>query len=222
MTTSISDAGLVLASGNLIDLRSAMPSSGSYVAGDVVLESTTTARISGWKRLTTGSGHVLNTDWVYFTNLGSGTVIPTTSGVAADWLIPAGVKRITLSLAGVSSNGTSSLCVQAGSGGSVETSGYVATGNNIAGSVAITSTIAVPLMVTATASSVYSGQVVFTLLNPATNLWVISGFLSDSSPTLQMGAGSKTLAGVLDRIRLTSLGGVNTLDAGSAAPIWEF
>jgi len=66
MTTALSDSGLQLASGNIIDLKAAMPTTGTYTAGDIVLESTTGAKVSGWKRLTTGSAHVLGTDWVYF------------------------------------------------------------------------------------------------------------------------------------------------------------
>jgi hypothetical protein len=66
MTTALSDSGLLLASGNIIDLKATMPTTGTYTAGDIVLESTTGAKVSGWKRLTTGSAHVLGTDWVYF------------------------------------------------------------------------------------------------------------------------------------------------------------
>lgn len=68
MTTSISDSGIQLASGNIIDLRTAIPTTGSYVIGDIILESTSGNRISGWKRQTTGTGNVLGTDWIYFSS----------------------------------------------------------------------------------------------------------------------------------------------------------
>lgn len=61
-----SNDGIQYASGAIVDVKAAMPVSGTYTAGSIVLELTTSNRISGWKRLTTGSGHVLNTDWAYF------------------------------------------------------------------------------------------------------------------------------------------------------------
>lgn len=84
MTTALSDQGLQLASGNIVDVRSAMPTTGSYTAGDIVLEKSTSGEISGWKRLTTGSAHVLGTDWLYFAPLGTGQTLQSvtrTSGV---------------------------------------------------------------------------------------------------------------------------------------------
>jgi hypothetical protein len=221
----LSDDGIQFAGGAIVDVKASIPTSGTWNAGSIVLESTTSARISGWKRLTTGSGHVLNTDWSYFSGnpINSGTAVATTSGTSIDFTgIPAGVKRVTLSLALTSTNGTSAICTQIGDSGGVETTGYTSTFNNIAGGAAATSTAAVGLMITGTAASVFNGQVVYTLLDAATNLWVISGVLSDSSPTLQMGTGSKALSGVLDRIRLTTLTGVNTFDGGSANILWEF
>jgi len=72
MTTSLSDAGLQLASGNLLNVAAAMPVSGNFTAGDIVLQNTTTGEVAGWKRLTTGSGNVLGTDWLAFGALGIG------------------------------------------------------------------------------------------------------------------------------------------------------
>jgi len=40
-----------------------MPASGTYQAGDKVWHTAPTTTLLGWIRLTTGSGHVLNTDW---------------------------------------------------------------------------------------------------------------------------------------------------------------
>lgn len=42
---------------------STMPTTGKYVRGHVV-NAPQSSLISGWRRLTTGTGHVLNTDWV--------------------------------------------------------------------------------------------------------------------------------------------------------------
>ncbi len=57
---------------NTVYLNNSMPASGTYVAGDVVKNTTPVVLgaassqyvIKSWERLTTGSGNVLNTDWV--------------------------------------------------------------------------------------------------------------------------------------------------------------
>jgi hypothetical protein len=66
MTTILSDVGVTFASGNLVDIKVSIPTTGSYTIGDIVLESSSVNKVSGWKRATTGSAHVLNTDWLYF------------------------------------------------------------------------------------------------------------------------------------------------------------
>ena len=221
MTTSISDSGLVLASANLIDLRSTVPSSGSYTAGDIVLESTTSARISGWKRLTTGSGHVLNTDWVYFSGnpINSGTAVATTSGTSIDFTgIPATVNQITLLLNGVSTNGSNNYLVQIGAG-SFTTSGYTAycslNTNN-------TSSTAGFIQTFSNAAAVATiGRVVLTRLTG--NIWISEGSNGRSSDSsMSQSTGSLALGGVLDRLRLTTVGGADTFDAGTANILWEF
>lgn len=127
MTTIISDAGVQFAGGNIVDIRSALPTTGSYTAGDFILEASTAVKVTGWKRLTTGSGHVLNTDWVYVGGLTSGTAVATTSGTSIDFTgIPSWAKKITVMFSAVSTNGTSPIQVQIGAG-SVSNSGYVGT-----------------------------------------------------------------------------------------------
>jgi hypothetical protein len=70
MTMIYADSGLTFSGGNLITIVPSIPTTGSYTAGDIVLESSSTySNPSGWKRLTTGSSHVLGTDWKYFGGL---------------------------------------------------------------------------------------------------------------------------------------------------------
>jgi len=70
--------GIQYADGNIVTHAATYPASGSWTTGDIVLEQTSTTRLSGWKRITTGSGNVLGTDWVYCSNLISGTAQATT------------------------------------------------------------------------------------------------------------------------------------------------
>lgn len=65
--TLLSDIGVRFSTGNVVGVASSIPTSGSYTAGDIVFEiSSSVVGLSGWKRLTTGSSHVLGTDWKYF------------------------------------------------------------------------------------------------------------------------------------------------------------
>ena len=152
----------------------------------------------------------------------SGTAV-SASGTAVDFTgIPAGVRRITVMFNGVSTNGTSNMIIQLGDSGGVETTGYV----NMIGNTSLASANAgtyhtngcnVP---TYTAASSNNGQIIFS--NLSGNIWVFSGLLADPvNPRLVSSAGSKTLSDVLDRVRITTEGGVNTFDAGSINILYE-
>lgn len=218
MTTIISDAGVQFAGGNIVDVRSTVPTSGTYTAGDFILEASTAVKVTGWKRLTTGSGHVLNTDWVYVGGLTLGTAVATTSGTSIDFTgIPSWVKRITVMLNGLSTNGTSNEILQIGSG-SVQVSGYL-------GSAATNTTYAAftagfGLGVSITSAAVLHG--IATLVSLGGNVWSFSfnGTYSNSPATAQA-TGSVTLSGALDRLRLTTANGTDTFDAGSINILYE-
>lgn len=155
-----------------------------------------------------------------------GTPQNTTSGTSKDFTgIPAGVKRVTVMLAGVSTNGTSIPIIQLGVGSTPKTSGYVsaaavAGGSNEAGGSTFSNgfglvnnfAASVALHVTAT----------FTLLNATTNLWTatINGALGTDNFSIT-GGGNVALSGALGMVRLTTDGGVNTFDAGSMNISWE-
>jgi len=220
MTTSLSDAGIQFASGNLIDIKTAMPSTGSYTQGDVIVEKSVNGTLSGWKRLTTGSAHVLGTDWLYFSDgLTLGTAQNTTSGTSIDFTsIPSWAKRITLMLNGVSTNGISSPQIQIGAG-SVETTGYSGfTWNNASGGVTMSTTGF--SIASANASATLYGSLVFTLMGG--NLWQVSSALTSAGTTIALiTAGTKTTSGTLDRLRLTTVSGTDTFDAGSVNIMYE-
>ena len=225
MTTSLSDAGIQFASGNLVDVKTAMPSTGSYTQGDVIVEKSVNGTLSGWKRLTTGSAHVLGTDWLYFSDgITLGTAQNTTSGTSIDFTsIPSWVKRITVSLNGVSTNSTSPVQIQLGSGSVVTTgySNYVAQVNSGGNGASSNTSGFIAGWIGTSSTSTRTGNIVFTLLS--SNIWVCAGICSFEASISGIAyiSGSIGLSGALDRIRLTTVNGTDTFDAGSVNIMYE-
>lgn len=148
----------------------------------------------------------------------SGTAQASTSGTSIDFTgIPSWAKRVTVMFNGVSLSGTSSLLVQIGSG-SFLTSGYLSGsyGTNNSG---LTSTAGfVMVMAGAGISSVGSLQII----NVSGNTWVSNhqAYLITTTASI-VGGGNVTLSGTLDRVRITTVNGTDTLDAGSINIMYE-
>ena len=147
--------------------------------------------------------------------IASGTTAATTSGTSVDITgIPSGVKRISVALAGVSTNGTSAVILQLGTSGGLISTGYTSNAGNG------TATNGFAFFGVA-ASDVRSG--VFNLLNLGSGLWVgsVAGKVSGTAGGAFGGGGDLTGAGTIDRVRLTTVGGTDTFDAGSFNVFWE-
>jgi len=148
------------------------------------------------------------------TNLTRGTNVASTSGIAVQFTgISSDVKRITLALNQVSATGGAHW-IQIGDSGGFETSGY-AGGLAYAGPSMSTSTNTAAWEYNlANDASIYSGHI--TVSNVTGNTWVCSGIVYRSNDGYAwMFAGSKTLSGTLDRIRITTSTGSDTFDAGN-------
>jgi hypothetical protein len=150
----------------------------------------------------------------------SGTAVASTSGTSIDFTgIPSWVKRITVMFSGVSTNGTSLIQIQLGAG-SVATSGYLASAtNNAAASIATVASTAGFAINSAAAANSFTGQLVFSLISG--NGWVALGSFSNGGPNVFTTAGGITLGGTLDRVRITTVGGTDTFDAGSINILYE-
>ena len=153
------------------------------------------------------------------------TAQATTSGTTKDFTsIPSWVKRITVMLSGVSSSGVSSIVIRIGSTASgIESSGYLSHGGVIQGP-SLASTDQLTGFVLSgdlnAASYVLSGS--FTISNLSGNTWVFSGSARQATNRIIFGAGEKTItSGLLDRIRLTTVNGTDTFDAGSINIMYE-
>lgn len=135
--------------------------------------------------------------------------------------IPSWVNRITMVGQGLSTSGTSPMRLRLGDG-AIVASGYLGAISNIfAGTVAtINSTVGCPVQDVITAASVYRFRAVVERVSG--NTWVMSGngAYSDTATTTNF-ASELTLTNALDRVRLTTVNGTDTFDAGSVAISWE-
>lgn len=150
-----------------------------------------------------------------------GTAV-TLSGTAVDFTgIPSWVKKITVMFNEVSTNGSNSPLVQLGTGGTTTTSGYVSQASQLYTTAAITSTTAGFYINSKASSSVLSGTM--TINNISGNIWVESSCFGSTTGSLFMtvGSGTVTLGGVLNRLRITTINGTDTFDAGSVNIMWE-
>lgn len=149
------------------------------------------------------------------------TPVATTSGNTHDITgIPAGVRVIIVTLAGVSTSGTSNLAIQIGDSGGIESSSYVSIVSDIGGSASST-TSAFLVTNSITAATLVTGTVTLTLHNSSTNTWIATGTLIEDTVSVITMAGRKATSGTLDRIRLT-MAGADTFDAGAINVAYQY
>ena len=170
--------------------------------------------INGSAGVTTNSGAVYNSIQSDTAKTATGTSVDFTS-------IPSWVKRITVMFNGVSTNGTSNFQVQLGDAGGIETTGYVAYGANTTssaiGGTAYTTGFGIRYD---TAASLMSGAI--TITNVTGNIWVSTHALVGSTTTNgYYGAGNKTLSDIITQVRITTVNGTDTFDAGSINILYE-
>lgn len=150
--------------------------------------------------------------------INSKTTQASTSGTAIDFTgIPSGTKRITVMFSGVSTSGSSVIILQLGTSGGFETTGYTSTGWD---GTNVSATTGIALSGTVASTNVRSGNFMLTAMG--SNVWVGGGvIIRTDAATGNFSAGTKTLAGVLDRVRITTVNGTDTFDAGSINILYE-
>lgn len=151
----------------------------------------------------------------------SGTAQASTSGTAIDFTgIPSWVKRVTVMFNGVSTNGASPVQVQIGSG-SITTSGYSASVvGGASGVVASLSTTGLRIDSAPSAAWVRGGVCQIILISGSN--YVMSASTNETSAgVFSIANGNVTLSGTLDRVRITTVNGTDTFDAGTINIMWE-
>jgi hypothetical protein len=134
--------------------------------------------------------------------------------------IPSWARRVTIIAQGISFNG-SETCFKVGSSGGVVSTGYsgvkILMGGGGSGATAGTLSTSIGTQT----SAALSGSVVFTRMGTG-NVWAFNaglGFTSSNFGVLTVGA--IDVGATLDRIRLTSVGGSATGNAGTMIVNWE-
>ena len=157
--------------------------------------------------------------------INSATAVASTSGTSIDFTgIPAGIKRITVMFSNVSTNGSSLIQIQIGSG-SFLTTGYVsnAFGSNSSNLLGTgNSTTGLLLSSANAAAATWYGSVTLTLLSASSNIWTSTGAIGRAD-TVQgyISSGGNTLSGTLDRVRITTVNGSDAFDLGSINILYE-
>jgi hypothetical protein len=152
------------------------------------------------------------------------TAVASTSGASIDFTaLPSWIKKITVMFQGVSTSGSSPPQIQIGSG-SFSTSGYLGSNsiiNAAPGSALFTSGFGIGVNTSNWSAAVIShGSFTVTLLTG--NTWVCFGGVGRSDVAGNyLTNGSIALGGTLDRIRITTVNGTDTFDAGSVNLLLE-
>jgi len=170
--------------------------------------------INGSAGVTTNSGAV-------YDGISRGTSV-TASGTSIDFTsIPSWVKRITVMLDSISTNGSSNYILQIGNG-SIVTTGYSTNAAAIsAGGTGVSSASNGFILTFANISTaVCTGAVVLT--NLSGNTWLCNGQNFQTSYVYtNINSNSFALGGTLDRVRITTVNGTDTFDAGTINIIYE-
>jgi hypothetical protein len=206
-------------------IKLSTPSSGSISLSpaDTASNLTITVPASTTTMVGTNTTQTLTNKTIEGGTVISGTAVASTSGTSINFTgIPSWAKRITVMLAGVSLSGSSSIIVQLGST-TFTTTGYVgSSGLAISGGVGNVASYTTGFGVFANAGG-QAVQGMMSICLVSGNVWVAqanfgyNGFAYVGST----GGTSPALSGSLDRIRITSVNGTDTFDAGSINILYE-
>jgi len=215
-TSNATKGGLLLGTDDFIRFDEHASAPGTPASGNVVLY----AKADGHMYQKDDAGTETDLAAAGGSGLTLGTEQASTSGTAITFTgIPAGTKRIIVSLYGVSTNGTSAMKLQIGDSGGIETAGYVGgTVINLAASnvlVAFPSGAGFDFITAQAAVATYHATLTLTLVDSANNQWsCVGGCNRNDSVTYFHVAGDKALSAVLTQLTITTLS-ADTFDAGA-------
>ena len=234
--------GTILQSGTAVTVAQGGTGLATLTAANNALYSTSSSAMAagtlpvaaGGTGLTTPgtSGNVLTSNGTAWTSTApatagftSGTAV-SASGTSVDFTsIPSTAKMIVVMFNAVSVNGSSRIQVQLGVGGTPETSSYSAMAGFISGTTDNITRFAVissgfPLSYSTSSTDTMCGSLIFTAMG--SNSWTCTGtiFNSTTASTNTVG-GVKSLAGALNMVRITTVSGTDTFDAGTINILYQ-
>jgi hypothetical protein len=143
-----------------------------------------------------------------------------TTNTSLDFIgIPSWAKKVTVMFNDLSTNGSSAVQIQLGAG-SIQTTGYMSSSFSYNSTSADSSTsglITDQGNESGGSGASRQGSIIISLLG--SNTWVYQGCLSTSNVTPS--AGRVNLSGILDRVRITTVGGTEIFDAGLVNVMYE-
>jgi hypothetical protein len=151
----------------------------------------------------------------------SGVSQASTSGTSIDFTgIPSWVKRITVMFNGVSTSGTSAILIQGGNSGGIVSSGYISTSTHITQSNTTSGASSTSGFIFWSNLASYTHSGIITLTNLSGSTWVSSHSAKSTTNLVVMGGGDGSIS-TLDRVRITTVNGTDTFDAGSINILYE-
>ena len=161
--------------------------------------------------------------WSSAGGITSGTAVASTSGTSIDFTsLPAGIKRITVMFTGVSTNGTSLVEVRLGTSSGFVATGYLGASGNLSGGAVGSTSSSTGMRTDNIGSASLARNGVFSCVLLTGNTWASSSIMADSTTALLGFAGSSiALGGTLDRLRITTVNGTDTFDAGTINILFE-
>lgn len=152
--------------------------------------------------------------------LTSGTSVSASSTAVNFTTIPPWVKRITVLINGLSTSSTGVPTIRLGTSINVENTGYASLLLHTATGVSNTAGVTSGFEIISSGHATNTYNAIIQITNMTGNLWL---FNSNTAMGLftDFCNGSKTLAGLVTQLQLTTTGGTDTFDAGSINIMYE-
>jgi hypothetical protein len=146
----------------------------------------------------------------------------TASGTGINFTgIPSWVKRITVMINGISTNGTSGLIAQLIVAGTPVATGYIGAGDHLITGIAPAAHTTGFALTDVSTLATYAINGCLTFIKFSDTVWNGSFVGSSITAGFIVGAGYVTISGTVTGVRITTLGGTDTFDAGAINIMYE-